>query len=327
MHNAGPWYDHSKPWITHVIAQESKRLGPLISDARARYAKPVVIDEFGYEGNAGAAWGDLTGREELNRLWEITMAGGYGSHGETYVHPHGLLWWAVGGDLVGESPSRLGFLKQVMTASPYQDLVPSPEVVMGGSALAKKGEYYLFRFAVSGTEPVQVDPEGAPLFKVELIDPWLMTTHSLGYTEAGPQAFITFAEPTILRLTKADAREPNLPKGTLTQLLAGFIGDAAPSEAPKLRPFVASAEHYSGDFALYQLMNDPRTRAILERYIPATLKTANKFTIFSVLPLSALVSSSPDAISMGQSFSSDSFQVSPEDFAIISHQLSEIPLK
>jgi len=42
------------------------------------------------------------------------MAGAYGSHGETYLNPGHLLWWSVGGDLIGEAPARLAFLKKIM---------------------------------------------------------------------------------------------------------------------------------------------------------------------------------------------------------------------
>jgi hypothetical protein len=130
IHNMADWYDHSKPWITHAIIQDgtghpSRRL----PGARAKYGKPVVVDEYGYEGDNAQGWGILSGAEEVSRHWDITMEGGYGSHGETYVHPGGVLWWAAGGTLVGESPVRLGFLKQIMTEAPFQDLVPAPDLV------------------------------------------------------------------------------------------------------------------------------------------------------------------------------------------------------
>src|SRR5262249_32190091 len=140
MHNAGPWYDHRKPWITHVEAQENYRLDSIVAHARRNYRKPIVIDEFGYEGDVGPTWGNLTGQDETSRFWDVVMAGGYASHGEAFVHPGGLLWWGVGGELVGESPARLGFLKEILSAAPFQDLEPAPNLVMGGSALARQGQ-------------------------------------------------------------------------------------------------------------------------------------------------------------------------------------------
>ena len=71
------------------------------------------------------------------------MAGGYASHGETYVHPGGTLWWAAGGDLVGEAPAMLGFLRSIMSSAPFQEISPAPDIADGGSALALKGQYYL----------------------------------------------------------------------------------------------------------------------------------------------------------------------------------------
>jgi len=99
IHNLAAWYDHSKPWIDHVILQDgSAASARSAAIARKRYQKPVVVDEYGYEGNNGEGWGELTGPEEVARHWDITMAGGYASHGETYVHPGGVLWWAAGGE-------------------------------------------------------------------------------------------------------------------------------------------------------------------------------------------------------------------------------------
>jgi hypothetical protein len=103
-----------------------------------KYGKPVLVDEYGYEGNNMMPWGSLTGRLETSRHWGVTMAGGYTSHGETYVHPGDILWWAVGGELVGESPARLRFLKQILSETPYQELPPLPDAVKGGTALGKK---------------------------------------------------------------------------------------------------------------------------------------------------------------------------------------------
>jgi hypothetical protein len=138
IHNMGPWYDHNKPWISHAIVQDgSAYTARSAAIARQRYRKPVLVDEYGYEGNNTQPWGELTGPEEVARHWEITMAGGYASHGETYVHPGGVLWWAAGGELEGESPPRLAFLKSVMTSLPFQDMVPSPELVVNGTLLAK----------------------------------------------------------------------------------------------------------------------------------------------------------------------------------------------
>lgn len=153
------FYDNSEPWITHVNLQDItlQRLtaaprndASIALDAR-KIGKPVLVDEYGYEGNNGAAWGNLGPRETVEEHWAITMAGAYASHGETYVNPGHLLWWSVGGELVGESPARLAFLKRIMSEAPYREMEPAPDLIKDGTALvtalAKRGSYYLFHFA------------------------------------------------------------------------------------------------------------------------------------------------------------------------------------
>jgi hypothetical protein len=70
---------------------------------------------------------------------------------------------AAGGDLEGESSARLAFLKSVMISLPFQDMVPSPELVVNATALAKPGEAYLFRIVWSGKDFV-----GQPRTQVRL---------------------------------------------------------------------------------------------------------------------------------------------------------------
>jgi hypothetical protein len=207
----------------------------------------------------------------VNRHWEVTMAGGYASHGETYVHPEGLLWWAVGGELVGESPARLGFLREVMTVAPFQQLVPAPESVLGGSALIEPSEYYLFRFPTLD-EPTQIRIDGAETFKVELIDPWQMKIYALGFTDAGVQAFVPVFVPCLFRFTRAAQPVEPLAFGTVAQLLARFIGDTVSAPPLPLRSFIEQPERFSADFTLRQLMADERTAAIIEKHIPDSAK-------------------------------------------------------
>lgn len=204
IHNGRVWYDHSKPWVTHVEIQDDYHTYNVALDAREKYNKPVIIEEYGYEGNNGANWGNKSGRQEMHNHWGLTMAGAYGSHGETYVHPGDILWWAVGGKLVGESPSRLGFLKKIMTEGPYQDLEPAPSIIQNGLALAKKGEYYLVYFPeqeIKQNAELQLDGPGP--FEVELIDPWLMQIYKLGQAKAGHHSFRAKCTPGLLRLTRA----------------------------------------------------------------------------------------------------------------------------
>jgi hypothetical protein len=119
IHNFLGFYDHTKPWVTHVsVQQEDPRR---ISVWRERYGKPVIVDECGYEGDLEDAWGNLPPQEMAHRIWAGTMAGGYVTHGETYLQPESVgIWWSHGSTLRGESPSRIGFLRGILDDAPPQ---------------------------------------------------------------------------------------------------------------------------------------------------------------------------------------------------------------
>jgi hypothetical protein len=285
IHNLGVWYDPRQPWIDHVELQEgSPTAGRSAAIARRRYGKPVVVEEYGYEGNNSQIWGGLSAREEIARHWDITMAGGYASHGETYVHPDGVLWWSAGGELVGESPARLAFLKAVMTSLPFQDMTPAPELINNGTALALPGKAYLFYFPWSASDlimlPSQVRLAGADLFKVELVDPWQMKIYPLGYTSPGDQTFTMSVAPALLRITAVDnsAGQPR----PIGELIGTFAGDVSSAAAANPARFKVEAMHYSLDFQIAQLQMDSAARAVLEKYLPAMLLKPP----FNGLPLS-----------------------------------------
>jgi len=258
------FYDNSEPWITHVILQDitaqrrpatSRNDSSMALDAR-KIGKPVVVDEYGYEGNNGLAWGNLGPREAVELHWAITMAGAYGSHGETYVNPGHLLWWSVGGELVGEAPARLGFLKRIMSEAPYTEMEPAPDVIAKGTplitALAKRGSYYLVHFAqvkedadwnigffgpATPSHPLPRKPLdfgsfkfppvpefhiGEGTFRVDMIDTWNMKVYFLGYTTGPVQSFQPGISPGVMRFVKVDHAEPAAPHGSVTELLSQF---------------------------------------------------------------------------------------------------------
>lgn len=108
-------YDFSKENITHCSIQGDPTS---VEKFLKRYNKPVLIDECGYEGNIVCHWGHLSGFELVNRLWHCFVLGGYGTHGETFMHSEDVLWWGKGGKLYGESPARIGFLKEIINELP-----------------------------------------------------------------------------------------------------------------------------------------------------------------------------------------------------------------
>lgn len=258
------FYDNSESWITHVILQditaqrraaESRNDSSIALDAR-KIGKPVVVDEYGYEGNNGRAWGNLGPREAVEAHWSLTMGGAYGSHGETYVNPGHLLWWSVGGDLVGDAPARLGFLKRIMSETPYTEMEPSNDVITNGgpliTCLAKKGSYYLFHFAQykenadskipffgpatpshplprQPLDPAMLKPAPVPEFhlgegtyRVEMIDTWNMRVYFLGFTTGPTQQFHSELSPGLMRFVKVDHAEAGKPTGSVTELMDDF---------------------------------------------------------------------------------------------------------
>jgi hypothetical protein len=250
IHNARAVFDHAQPWITHVIYQYHD---PDIYDITAklrRYGKPVVMDEYGYEGANGTGFGTLSGMEEIEAQWNVTMAGAYGSHGDCYVHPGDILWWAVGGDLDGDSPPRYGFLRKLMQEAPFAEMEPLPDQVKGAGAqlLGKNGAYYLVHLprvprrpaagvsassstasgggvplgGTSGSPNVELKLD-AGLYRVDMIDTWNMRTYTLGYTHGGDaQSFRPKISPGLMRFVKVEGTGGALPTGSITELFTSF---------------------------------------------------------------------------------------------------------
>ncbi|MDE0839667.1 MAG: DUF5060 domain-containing protein [Kiritimatiellae bacterium] len=173
IHNGSKFYDHTKPLVTHASIQS-----PCVDKGREwrdAYKKPVIDDELCYEGNIEPPWGNITPREMVHRFWTATVMGCYASHGETYMHPDDILWWAKGGVLHGESTPRIAFLRQILEASGIDGLDPikNENWMWNNRVAGKQGEYYLFYF-----EPHQPSvwtlPKGGP-WRVDVVDVWNMT--------------------------------------------------------------------------------------------------------------------------------------------------------
>lgn len=135
IHNCTPIYDYNEPWCTHCSIQrvDVTRTTECITDWKRAYGKPVVCDETGYEGNIYWGWGNLTGTELMRRFWEGAMRGGYVTHGETYIDQGEQVWWAHGGELHGEAPERIAFMRGIfadapLDAAPLDANVPQDEV-------------------------------------------------------------------------------------------------------------------------------------------------------------------------------------------------------
>src|SRR5579875_2722535 len=183
IHNCLVFYDHARPWVTHASIQTTRLLDVKQTRLwREQFSKPVVIDECGYEGNISPHWGNLSAEEMVHRFWVGTANGGYVGHGETYLNPKDILWWAKGGTLHGQSVPRLAFLRGILEDSPATGLEPIDDLLSLWSefpSVGKPHHYYLTYFGRH--QPAQVEvyvPEGEQ-YSGEVIDTWNMTATPL----------------------------------------------------------------------------------------------------------------------------------------------------
>jgi len=173
IHNGMEWYNHSKPWITHLSIQTAYLQD--IQDWRELYKKPVIIDECVYEGNIPNDWGNLTPEEMVNRFWTAWCRGGYCTHGETYIHPENILWWSKGGKLYGESPDRIAFLHKIMRETPEEGVYPFHNKWNKETYLIKDNEFYLYYYGNSQQAKGRLYLPQKIKFHLEIIDTWNMT--------------------------------------------------------------------------------------------------------------------------------------------------------
>ncbi len=201
-------YDHSVKWVTHASLQTSDLLGGV--RYRVQYSKPVIYDECRYEGDLKDSWGNLTAQEMVREFWLGTLAGCYVGHGETYKHPKDILWWSKGGELHGDSPKRIAWLKAFMAKSPpLHELKPLGDGKRT-ALLAKDGEYYL-AYALD-QRPLTLTLAGKNAYKVDEIDPWEMTITLAGTAPAGEFTLATPISDRVYRFTPAKPDEKNLPR-------------------------------------------------------------------------------------------------------------------
>jgi hypothetical protein len=173
IHNGMGWYNHAKPWITHLSIQTAYLQD--IQDWRELYKKPVIIDECVYEGNIPNDWGNLTPEEMVNRFWISWCRGAYCTHGETYIHPQNVLWWSKGGKLYGKSPERIAFLHRIMKEAPVEGVYPHHSIWNKETYLIKDNEFYLHYYGNSQQAKARLYLPEKVKFSLEIIDAWNMT--------------------------------------------------------------------------------------------------------------------------------------------------------
>ena len=185
IHNCLDFYDHTRPWITHCSVQriDAYRTSENTGEWREKYAKPVVIDECGYEGDLDQGWGNISGQELVRRCWEGAVRGGYVGHGETYLNEREELWWSKGGALVGDSAERIGFLLQITADASGGALEPLPvdwDVRWGGTE-----DYRIAYLARAGRYRDITTPQESQ-WLVNVIDTWNMTIDASQASSPGP---------------------------------------------------------------------------------------------------------------------------------------------
>lgn len=180
IHNGDPAmaYDHSKAWVDHVCLQnwDVKRT----AEWREEWGKPIVNDEPEYEGNIPRPWGNISAQELVHRSWITVLRGGYVGHGETYMHPDDLLWWAKGGELRGESWKRIGFLRDLVEEDVKNGLTPFAYPKDRWEFTRVSGAYDGdVRFLYFGEHQPLEWAVGLPMedgdYEIDLIDTWEMT--------------------------------------------------------------------------------------------------------------------------------------------------------
>lgn len=177
IHNASRWYDHTRPWVTHLSIQGDgfDRIPRLFDEFR----RPLVFDEVCYEGNVSPIWGNITAQEMVHRFWLGFARGAYVGHGETYLHPQDILWWGKGGVLHGQSPERIAFLRKLIEDAPNTRLAP---LDLGWDYLPCCGgapDYYLHYFGNTQPASRTVALPGENTYSVDIFDTWNMTVETL----------------------------------------------------------------------------------------------------------------------------------------------------
>jgi hypothetical protein len=208
IHNCRSLYDYSRPWITHcsIQRQDIYKCTELADEYRERYRKPVVLDEIAYEGNIQHGWGNISGRELVRRFWEASCRGGYAGHGETFLHPEDILWWSHGGELYGESPQRLAFLRRILNETPGPGLMPIKAMWDETAAAVEQtfgsADYYLFYYGFMrpSFRDFYFDDEND--YRVEVIDTWNMTVEDHGYHKGKFRVELPGREYMVIRIRR-----------------------------------------------------------------------------------------------------------------------------
>ena len=218
------FYDHTRPWVTHVSAQTCFFFNAI--KWRNKFQKPILFDEMRYEGDVSSNWGNMNGKEMTSYFWRAGLSGVYGTHGDTYRNDADqeteVRWWAKGGKLVGESPARIAFFKKIMEEAPVSEMTPKlvslsglpiPDTIPDRNSstlieqlnhniyiLSKEDEYYL-AYTADTAQTIELNLGGSKEFTLEVIDTWNMSVVAEKAVGNGKFHYETEMPFTALRIT------------------------------------------------------------------------------------------------------------------------------
>lgn len=281
IHNGSRMYDHTKPWVTHASIQSSDIAAGI--RFREQFQKPVIYDECKYEGNIPHGWGNLIPQQMVEHFWTGTLSGCYVGHGETYLDPDDLLWWAKGGRLRGKSPERIAYLKEFISQAPeFEDMQPMGDD-QGNFILGIPGKYYLVYGRTTGNTSVQL--VGDRSYKIDAIDTWNMTEIPYGTAQPGMLTFASPKEHMVYRFTPYAVGEQMRPEAIAS-------ADAMQGPAPLTVNFSSSqgrSVHWDfGDGSTAQEPNPIHTYKEFGRYL-VTLTVTNEDGLSSTTALAITV--------------------------------------
>jgi hypothetical protein len=120
-------------------------------DLKREHKKPVINDEYQYEGNLPYDWGNSSSENVVLAHWLSLMAGGYATHGECYKTNGNKrdIFWTYGGTIIGESAARLKFLREILESIPFQEMNPDLRLGDGFSKFCTRSGQDLYLFFLS----------------------------------------------------------------------------------------------------------------------------------------------------------------------------------
>lgn len=225
------FYDHSRPWVTHVSAQTYFFFNAI--KWREQYKKPLLYDEMRYEGDVKSGWGKLTAKEMTSYFWKAGLSGVYGTHGDTFKNDSDaeteVRWWAKGGTLMGQSPDRIAFFKKIMEEAPVNEMSPARTPLSDNAVpdhipdkndgklitalnnsiytFSKAGAHYL-AYTEDAGRTIKLDLAGDQPFSLQVIDTWNMKIIGEKTVEPGKFNFETKIPFTALRLISTAVATP-----------------------------------------------------------------------------------------------------------------------